>query len=171
MNRTGECAHDVREEILILSLFLLTVHLSQVLLFEGISQFLFDFLFTLFGWLNESHKEHWWYAESQDAFNECSHDFQVDQSLEQFLEVVEALGEKSFVAVSQLVLQSGFQFLVGSVLVAIKFKLLGLESVLLEKSDVVRSHVCHAGYTEKLVALDVFVAKILVTFRNNPSKL
>ena len=69
----------------------------------------------------------------------------MQEGLEKFLEVVETLRQKFVVAHSELLFELSLKILVCYVLVAIILELLGLESILLEKTDVVSSHVLHAG--------------------------
>jgi len=168
---TGEGCHDVWEEVFVLCLLLLPVHFLQVLLRKRISQPSFDFVLAALGWVDEAHKEHWGNSEPEHSLNKDPHDLQVHYGLEQFLEVMKTLGDQLVVAGPQLLPQLGLQVLVGNVSVTIVLKLLGLELVLFQLSYIVSSHIGHAGNSEKLVAVGVLVAQVLVTAWHYSSQL
>ena len=61
-----------------------------MLLSESICQLLHYFRVLISVWLDDSHEEFRWDAESQNTIDKGSHDLKMKQSLEQFLKVVEA---------------------------------------------------------------------------------
>ena len=142
-----------------------------MLLCKVLSEPLLDLLFHVLGWLNDTHQEGRRYAESKDAVNKGSHDLHVSLGLEEFLEVVITLVQKSLVASSHLLSQLGLQVLVGNVLVSVVLEFLADECVLFQYTAEVNDLLRHDSHSEKLVSIVVLMTQVLVTSWHNSWQL
>ena len=86
----GKLVANIREEIFILGVFLLSIHLCKVLLGEYPKHFVHDLLVLALCWLEDAHIELGRDTISEDAIYVGSHYFQMQQGLEELIEIVEA---------------------------------------------------------------------------------
>jgi len=98
----------VREEINVLIIRFLAVHFLQVLLSEVVRKSAHDPTVLVLLAPHNAHEEFWWDAEAEHAVDEYTHDFQVDQCLEQFSKVSTAFLEQLHVQSIQLHFKFGF---------------------------------------------------------------
>lgn len=118
-------------------------------------------------WLDNTHEELWWDTESKDTINESSHDLQVEKSIEQLLEVVEA-GVHDLHVIRVLVsLKFGEKLHVLVVLITVEIEKSRLESILFENSYIVSSLISHDSDSPELVSIWVIMSQVLVTIWNN----
>lgn len=134
----------VWEEVLVLIIGFLSVHFLQVLLGELIGQPVHDPAVLVFLASHNADEEFWWDAESENAVDEHTHDFQVHQCLEQFTEVGTALLQQLHVKGIQLHFKFGFHLKSFEIRLRITIEQLSWETIILENFDVVIRLVLHA---------------------------
>ena len=86
----GKLVANIREEIFILGVFFLSIHLHKVLLSKYFKHFVHDLLVLALCWLEDAHVELGRDTISEDAIYVGSHYFKMQQGLEELIEIVEA---------------------------------------------------------------------------------
>ena len=139
-----EFAGYVREEILVLIICLLAVHVLQVLLGEVLREVVHDLLVLVLLGLDDTEEELGRNTEPKHSIDEDAHHLQVHQGLEQLAKERLAFLQELHIKRVELHLQLGLHFQFHNVALGVAVEFLGGESVIFEHFDVVGSLVLQA---------------------------
>jgi len=134
---------------------------------KGSCEIVLDLLFKFLAWFDNTEEEFGWDAKSKDTINVSSHDFQMNKSLEEFLEVVLACVHHLNLRSIEIQLKFSLKSLIFHILLNIIIESLSLESVLLEKSYVIKSLVLESCDSIELIVIIVGLIEEFGTSWNN----
>jgi len=134
---------------------------------KGSCEIVLDLLFKFFAWFDNTEEEFGWDAKSKDTINVSSHDFQMNKSLEEFLEIVLACVHHLDLSSVEIQFKFSLKSLVFHILLNIIVESLSLESIFLKKSYVIKSLVLESCNSIQLIVFLVELMEGICTSWNN----